>query len=266
MAGAVTEAGIEIDLTTELKSAPYVDITLEVLEAFGIETTVIGGDGSTIESAGAEGFRVAGGQTYEPTGGEYRVPGDFSSMSYLLAAGALAADGGLTVEGARPSAQGDAAIVEILERMGADIEWNRETGRITVTESRLEGIEVGVANTPDLLPTIAALGAAAEGTTRITDCAHVRLKETDRVAAMARELEKMGVDTEEKEDELRVHGGDPNGATVEGHEDHRIIMALAVAALAGSGETTIKGAEDVDVSFPSFFDVFAEIGVDVSRE
>jgi 3-phosphoshikimate 1-carboxyvinyltransferase len=265
MAGAVTESGIEIDLTTELKSAPYVDITLEVLEAFDIETTVIGGDDSAIESAGAEGFRVAGEQTYEPANGEYRVPGDFSSMSYLLAAGALAADGSFVVEGARPSAQGDAAIVEVLESMGADIEWDREAGRITVTRSQLEGIEVGVANTPDLLPTIAALGAAAEGTTRITDCAHVRLKETDRVAAMATELEKMGIDTDEREDELRVHGGDLEGSTVEGHEDHRIIMALAVAALVASGETTITGAEDVDVSFPSFFDVFEEIGVEITQ-
>jgi 3-phosphoshikimate 1-carboxyvinyltransferase len=265
MAGAVTEGGIEIDLTTELKSAPYVDITLEVLEAFDIEATVIGGDDSAIESAGAEGFRVAGDQIYEPTDGEYRVPGDFSSMSYLLAAGALAADGEFVVEGARPSAQGDAAIVEVLESMGADIEWDREAGRITVTRSQLEGIEVGVANTPDLLPTIAALGAAAEGTTRITDCAHVRLKETDRVAAMATELEKMGIDTDEREDELRVHGGNLEGATVEGHEDHRIIMALAVAALVATGETTITCAEDVDVSFPSFFDVFAEIGVEIAQ-
>jgi 3-phosphoshikimate 1-carboxyvinyltransferase len=82
---------------------------------------------------------------------------------------------------------------------------------------------------------------------------------------MATELEKMGIDTDEREDELRVHGGDLEGSTVEGHEDHRIIMALAVAALVASGETTITGAEDVDVSFPSFFDVFEEIGVEITQ-
>ena len=265
MAGAVTEEGIEIDLTTELKSAPYVDITLEVLEAFGVEATVIGGDGSAVRSAGADGFAVDGGQTYEPTNDEYHVPGDFSSMSYLLAAGALAADGTLVVEGARPSAQGDAAIVPILESMGADVEWDREAGRIAVARAPLSGIEVGVADTPDLLPTIAVLGAAAEGTTTITDCAHVRLKETDRVAAMASELEKMGVDVEERDDELRVHGGGLEGATVDGHDDHRIIMSLAVAALIAEGETTIEGAEDVDVSFPSFFEVFSGIGAELER-
>jgi len=265
MAGAVTEGGLEIDLTTDLKSAPYVDITLEVLADFGIDAEVIGGDDSEVRASGAEGFRVPGGQSYEPTDGEYHVPGDFSSMSYLLAAGALAADGELLVEGAYPSAQGDSAIVSILERMGADIEWDRANGAISVAESELEGIEVGVADTPDLLPTIAVLGAAAEGATRITDCEHVRLKETDRVAAMATELTKMGVDVEEYEDELVVHGGGLEGATVEGYEDHRIVMSLAVAALVADGETTIEGAEHVDVSFPDFFEVLYDLGADVEK-
>lgn len=263
MAGAVTDMGIEIDLTTDLKSAPYVDITLEVLADFGIEAEVLGGDDSEIRASGADGFYVEGGQSYEPEDGEYHVPGDFSSMSYLLAAGALAADGELLVEGAYPSAQGDSAIVSILERMGADIEWDRKNGAITVAESELSGIEVGVADTPDLLPTIAVLGAAAEGTTRITDCEHVRLKETDRVAAMATELEKMGVTVEEYEDELVVHGSGLEGATVEGYDDHRIVMSLAVAALVADGETTIEGAEHVDVSFPDFFEVLYDLGVDV---
>lgn len=265
MAGAVTEEGIDIELTTDLKSAPYVDITLEVLAEFGIDAEVVGGDESDIQSSGADGFRVAGGQSYEPTDGEYHVPGDFSSMSYLLAAGALAADDELLVEGAYPSAQGDSAIVSILDEMGADIDWNREDGQITVGRSELHGIEVGVADTPDLLPTIATLGAAAEGTTRITDCEHVRLKETDRVAAMATELTKMGVDVEEHEDELVIEGGGLKGATVEGYDDHRIIMSLAIAALVADGETTIEGAEHIDVSFPDFFDVLYDLGVDIER-
>ncbi len=265
MAGAVTDKGIEIELTTELKSAPYVDITLEVLDTFGIETGVLGGDDSAVESGGADGFVVEGNQTYDPKNGEYHVPGDFSSMSYLLSAGVLAASDKLVVEGAQPSAQGDAAIVSILESMGAEIAWNRDSGRITVERSNLSGIDVGVADTPDLLPTIAVLGAAAEGTTRITDCAHVRLKETDRVAAMASELEKMGINVDEYEDELHVHGGELTGATVEGHDDHRIIMSLAVAALVADGETTIKGADDVDVSFPSFFDAFSDLGVSIEE-
>jgi 3-phosphoshikimate 1-carboxyvinyltransferase len=256
MAGAVTEEGIDVDLETELKSAPYVQITLEVLDDFGVEA---------VETDA--GFRVDGGQSYEPAGGEYAVPGDFSSMSYLLAAGALAADDELRVRGAQPSAQGDSAIVGILERMGADIEWDRDAGVITTRQSSLSGIEVGVEDTPDLLPTIAVLGAVADGTTTITDCEHVRYKETDRVSAMAEELTKMGASVEEEQATLTINGGETDlaGATVDGRADHRIVMSLAVAGLVADGTTTIGGGEHVDVSFPDFFDVLADIGADVTQ-
>ncbi|GAA0285440.1 3-phosphoshikimate 1-carboxyvinyltransferase [Halobacterium noricense] len=254
MAGAVTERGVDIELTTELKSAPYVDITLDVLESFGVDAAEHG-----------NGYRVPGGQTYEPVDGEYAVPGDFSSASYLLAAGALAGGDEVVVEGAHPSEQGDAAIVSILRQMGADVDWRRSEGRIVVGRSDLDGVTVGVADTPDLLPTIAVLGAAAGGTTTITDAEHVRYKETDRVAAMAAELTKLGADVEERRDELVVHGGDSDlsGARVDGRGDHRIVMALAVAALVADGETVIEGAEHVDVSFPDFFDALGDLGAAV---
>ena len=256
MAGAVTESGIDIELTTELKSSPYVDITLEVLADFGV----------TAEQTD-DGYIVGGGQQYDPTGGEYHVPGDFSSMSYLLAMGALAAPEGMTVTSAFPSAQGDSAIVEILQEMGATLSWDRDNGEIAVEQSDLTGIEVGVEDTPDLLPTIATLGAAADGVTRITDAEHVRYKETDRVSAMAEALTKMGARVEEKQDELIVYGEDSElqGATVDGRADHRIIMSLAVAGLVAAGETTVTGAEHVDVSFPDFFEVLAELGGAVTR-
>jgi len=255
MAGAVTEAGISVDLETELKSAPYVDITVEVLDSFGVEARETD-----------EGYRVDGGQGYEPTDGEYRVPGDFSSMSYLFAAGALAAPEGVVVEGAVPSAQGDTAIVGIVDRMGADVDWDRAGGVATVRRGELSGVEVDVVDTPDLLPTVAVLGAAADGTTRITDCEHVRYKETDRVSAMAEELGRMGAVVEESTDELVVHGGETDlvGAAVDGRGDHRIVMALAVAGLVAEGTTTVAGAEHVDVSFPGFFDVLSELGADVT--
>jgi len=256
MAGAITDGGIEIALETELKSAPYVDITLEVLEGFGIDA----------EST-TEGFVVAGGQSYDPDGGEYTVPGDFSSISYLLAMGALAAPDGLTVTGAYPSAQGDAAIVDVLQRMGADLTWDREAGEIDVTRSDLTGVEVSVADTPDLLPTIAVLGAVADGTTRIVDCEHVRYKETDRVAAMAESLTAMGASVEEEHDTLTIHGSDSDldGTTVDGRADHRIVMSLSVAGLVADGTTTVEGIEHVDVSFPGFFDELEALGAAVER-
>lgn len=269
MAGAVMEEGIEIDLESELKSAPYVDITLELLEDFSVETELIGASGEgVVRSAGASGFRVPGGQSYEPADGEYHVPGDFSSISYLLAAGVLAAEEGLTIRGAQPSAQGDTAIVEITERMGGEVEWDREKGRIEVSKSELSGTTADVGNTPDLLPTIAVLGAAAEGETRITNAEHVRYKETDRVSAMAEELKKLGASVTEREDELVIHGDEStlSGTVVEGYDDHRVIMSLAVAGLVAEGETTIRGAEHVDVSFPDFFEVLYDLGATIERQ
>jgi 3-phosphoshikimate 1-carboxyvinyltransferase len=256
MAGAVTDSGVEIELETELKSAPYVDITVEVLADFGVDV-----------DRTDEGFAVDGGQSYDPTGGEYHVPGDFSSMSYLLAAGTVAGEGGVTVHGARPSAQGDAAIVDVLERMGADIDWDREEGVIDVSRSRLAGVEVAVGDTPDLLPTIATLGAVADGDTRIVDCEHVRYKETDRVSAMAEELTKLGASVTEEHDVLTIHGDETDllGTRVDGRHDHRIVMSLAVAGLVAAGTTTIAGGEHVDVSFPGFFDVLEGLGASIER-
>jgi len=257
MAGAVTEAGIEIDLETELKSAPYVEITREVLADFGVDT-----------ERTERGFRVPGGQSYGTD--EYAVPGDFSSMSYLLAAGAVAAAEGerVVVEGARPSAQGDSAIVDVLDRMGADVDWDEAAGEIAVRRSALSGVEVDVGDTPDLLPTIAVLGAVADGETRIVNAEHVRYKETDRVAAMAESLEKLGAEVTERQDSLTVHGGDTelSGATVRGRGDHRLVMALTVAGLVAEGETTVTGAEHVDVSFPGFFGTMGDLGAAVSTE
>ncbi|MWG36170.1 3-phosphoshikimate 1-carboxyvinyltransferase [Halomarina oriensis] len=255
MAGAATSEGIRIDLETELKSAPYVDITRELLADFGVDT----------EQTDA-GFEVAGGQSYTRDD-PYTVPGDFSSISYLLAMGVLAAPDGLRIEGAVPSAQGDTAIVDVVERMGGDVAWDRDAGVIEASRSALSGVEVSVADTPDLLPTIATLGAVADGDTHITDAEHVRYKETDRVSAMATELGKMGVETTEERDSLTVHGGesDLTGATVDGYHDHRIVMSLAVAALVADGETTVRGAEHVDVSFPDFFDVLDELGAAPTR-
>ena len=256
MAGAVTPDGIELELETELKSAPYVDVTIEVLDAFDV-----------VAERTTSGFVVAGAQSYDAKDGAYHVPGDFSSISYLLAMGVFAGKDELVVEGAYPSAQGDSAIVDVLDRMGADVTWDRENGAITVRPSSLSGIEVDVGNTPDLLPTIAVLGAVADGETRIVNCEHVRYKETDRVSAMATELEKMGVVVDEARDVLTIVGAESelSGSSVDGYHDHRIVMSLAVAGLVADGTTTIRGAEHVDVSFPNFFEVLTELGANVER-
>ena len=256
MAGARTESGVDIELTSELKSSPYVEITIELLADFGVEV-------ERTES----GFTVPGGQQYRAPAGGYTVPGDFSAASYLLAAGAIA-DGPVTVEGLYPGPQGDSAIIPILERMGADIDWDHETGRVTVAGGDLTGVTIDVGDTPDLLPTVAVLGAVAEGTMVIENCEHVRYKETDRVSAMAESLESMGATLTEEQDRLTIEGDETTlvGASLAGRGDHRIVMSLAVAGLVADGDTTISDAEDVDVSFPGFFEALEKIGATVTLD
>lgn len=256
MAGGLTTNGIDITLETPLKSAPYVDITIEVLDAFGITAT-----------ATDTGFSVLGNQQIQRSS-SYAVPGDFSSISYLLAAGAIAGGHGVEIHGAHPSAQGDVAIVSIVEQMGGDIHWERDEGILTIDQSSLSGIEVDVGDTPDLLPTIAALGAIANETTHITNCEHVRYKETDRVAAMATELQKLGAEVDETRNSLTIYGDESDlvGTAVDGYADHRIIMALSLVGLIADGTTEVSGAEHVDVSFPNYFDVMRDLGAGIELD
>ncbi|HOT07815.1 MAG TPA: 3-phosphoshikimate 1-carboxyvinyltransferase [Methanotrichaceae archaeon] len=245
----LAEAGSEIVIQGELKSRPYAEITLDML----------GLAGAHIEEAGGA-FRMNGGQSYHLR--DFAVPGDFSSASYPLAAGALFGEG-VKVCGLFPSRQGDSAILDILRRMGASVSWDRERGEVSVSAAQLRGVEVDASLTPDLVPTVAVLGALAEGRTVIKNAEHVRHKETDRLHAMAVELTKMGASIQERPDGLEIVGGRLHGAVVEGWHDHRIVMALALAAMA-AGETKITTAEAVDVSYPGFFQEIGRLGANVS--
>jgi 3-phosphoshikimate 1-carboxyvinyltransferase len=250
-AAPLTDDGATVRVEGTLKSRPYVDITLEALEETGIDVRETD-----------EGFDVAGGQGY--TADEFRVPGDFSSASYPLAAGAVA--GEARVGNLFPSAQGDELILSVLERMGASVDWDSDGGvaRVSGTADGLGGVTFDASDNPDLAPTVAALGAAAGGETRIVNAKHVRYKETDRLEAMATELGRMGAVVEEEQDSLRIDGDATElvGARVEGRDDHRVVMALAVAALVAEGETTITTAGSVDVSYPGFADAVAALGAD----
>lgn len=241
----LAEGDTEIEIDGELKSRPYAEITLEMLEEAG----------AVIETDFRR-FFVAGGQSYNLDG--YTVPGDFTSASYLLAAAAVTGSR-LTVRGLRPSKQGDSAIVAILREMGAKISWDQVKGDLAIEGRDLEGVEVDASLTPDLVPTIAVLGAVAKGRTVVKNAEHVRHKETDRLRAMAVELSKMEAKIEERPDGLVIEGGTLSGARVSGHHDHRIVMALTVAGLV-AGDTRIDAAESVSISYPGFFEEMARIG------
>lgn len=230
----------------ELKSRPYAEITVDMLTEAGAH----------IDATPQE-FFVPGGQSYGLKG--YTIPGDFSSASYPLAAAAITGSQ-VTVKGILPSRQGDSAIIDILNRMGAKVSWDRQKGDLMITGGELDGIDVDASKTPDLVPTIAVLGAVARGKTTVFNAEHVRHKETDRLHAMALELAHMGANIKEKPDGLEIIGGELHGAKVHGYHDHRIVMSLAVAGLV-AGDTEIDTAESVDVSYPGFFSQMANIGM-----
>ncbi|MDD4497528.1 MAG: 3-phosphoshikimate 1-carboxyvinyltransferase [Methanosarcinaceae archaeon] len=244
-----------LSIVGEMKSRPYVDMTLEILELAGGKIHV--DENNNLK------FIIPSKQKYRL--GEYTVPGDFSSASYILAAAALT-DSVLTVRNLYPSKQGDMEIIEILERMGADLTWDKEAGVVTVRGGKpLKGITFDAGATPDLVPTIAVLASLAEGTTRIENAEHVRYKETDRLHALAIELPKLGVKVKEENDGLIITGGSlQGGVEVNGWHDHRIVMALTVAGLV-AGDITIDSAESVSVSYPDFFKDMDTLGAQIEK-
>jgi len=244
----LAEEETRIVIQGELKSRPYAEMTLDMLAEAGIRI-----------EPGEQEFLVPGNQSFGLKG--YTIPGDFSSASYPMAAAAVTGSE-VTVKGVLPSRQGDSAIIDILRRMGAEVSWDREKGDLRVRGGELQAVDVDAGRTPDLVPTIAVLGALARGKTTVFNAEHVRHKETDRLHAMAVELSRMGADIKERPDGLEITGGKLHGTKVHGHHDHRIVMALAVAGLV-AGDTEIDTAESVDVSYPGFFAQMKGLGAEM---
>lgn len=248
-------------VANNLASVPYMRMTLEVLEQVGIEIPIA--RLPSVAGSNNFSFHIEGSKRYELR--TFTVPGDFSSASYLLAAAALT-DSEITVGNLFPSAQGDSRIVELLNDMGTEIRWNMETGFVNVKGVKAEGLKgvaVNMRENPDLVPTIAVLAAVADGTTEIMDVAHLRYKETDRLRIVTEELRKMDAKIEERKDGLLIEGKALKAAKVHSHGDHRLAMALSLAALCTRGETVIEDVECTGVSYPSFFDDMRSLGVDI---
>jgi 3-phosphoshikimate 1-carboxyvinyltransferase len=249
------ESSTTLSIIGKLKSRPYVDVTLEMLETAGVKIQTNNENGTK--------FVIPGKQKYDLK--DYTIPGDFSSASYLLAAAAITDGSEVTVKNLFPSKQGDKLIIEILEQMGADITWDQQAGIVTVKGGRkLKAVTFDAGATPDLVPTVAILAAIAEGTSRIENAEHVRYKETDRLRALATELPKLGVSLTEEKDSLTIIGGKLHGANVHGWDDHRIVMALTVAGIA-AGDTTIDTTESVSISYPDFFKDIQNLGVKIEQ-
>jgi 3-phosphoshikimate 1-carboxyvinyltransferase len=251
---ALPMAGGDSAVTVErLASRGYVDLTLDIMRAFGAEA---------VRDSSFSEFSVRG-VPYTPAA--YEVEGDWSGAAFLLVAGATASGArGLEVVGLQPgSSQPDRAIIDALRLAGARIE--AVSGGFRVSASPLHGFSFDATDCPDLFPPLVALASRCAGVTELRGASRLRAKESDRAAALSEEFGRLGLRVAVAGDLMTVHGsGNLDGprlparlkpGSISSRGDHRIAMAAAVAALAGSGQVTIEGAECVSKSWPEFFDV-----------
>ncbi len=234
-----------LNVEGEVPSKPYVTMTLAVMRAFGARLEA---------SAELNHFEISPG-TYQPT--TYEVEGDASSASYFFAAAAITGGRVRVTNVPSPSLQGDTALVEMLAKMGCTVEYG--DGISVVGPKELHGVEVDMGDCPDVAPTLAIVAAQAKGRTIIKNIAHLRIKECDRINAVATELAKMGAKVEERPDALIIEGieasGPLHGAEIDTYNDHRIAMCFGVAGLVTPG-VKIKNRECVVKSFPDFWERF----------
>jgi len=241
------DEGIRIRLTTPLESQPFVLMTLECLKMFGVRVNF---------SKDLREFETPK-QTYKPT--KYRVEGDWSSASYLLALGALS--GEVEVENLNPeSLQGDKAMLDFLKDMGASVTIGKNS--VAVKRSSLKAIRADLANCIDLLPTMAVLAAASDGTSEFIGIERARLKESNRVSALREGLEGMDIKVIEERNRLVITGSPAKGSVIDTKGDHRIAMAFSLLGSAVGG-TMIDSAECVSKTFPEFWDTLKSIGGEV---
>jgi 3-phosphoshikimate 1-carboxyvinyltransferase len=250
LASPFAKEDVELHVT-DLRSKPYTEMTLEVLDIAGADIK---------HSSDLMEFTIPGRQVFRPL--EFDVPGDFSSAAFMLGAGALVGVNvkvkNLDVRGI----QGDKRIVDLLREFGAEVKVKGKD--VEVSSSNLTGIEADCGDNPDLVPILAVLGAVAEGTTRLVNIPHLRHKETDRLRALATELRKLGARVEELSDEIRIRGVKQlKGARLNSYGDHRMAMALAVAGLVAQGETRVDDAESIPVSYPNFVNDIKKLGAKV---
>jgi 3-phosphoshikimate 1-carboxyvinyltransferase len=243
----------EILLTTPLESADYAKLTVDVLEKHGVNVEVYGNFDRIL---------IPPNQTYKPC--DCRVPGDFSSAAFLLAAAAITSSKVLVNDLDHESIQGDKAILRVLKQMGVAGKVCDNSVEINGTGSLLEPLNLDAKNVPDLVPVCAALACYAKGASKITGAQRLRIKESDRLASLRAELGKMGAKVETDSSSLTIT--EPtglHGAVIDPHNDHRVAMACAVAALGAEGQTTIQNAECVRKSYPQFFTHLKQLGAEI---
>lgn len=238
MAAPAAHRPVELEVSGELVSKPYVEMTLAVMAAFGVP----------VQTHQLRRFVIPAGRPYQ--GRRYAIEPDASAASYFFAAAAVTR-GRVTVEGlGRPSLQGDVAFCDCLARMGCEVQYGPDS--ITVVGGPLRGIDVDMNAISDTVQTLGAVALVADGPTTITGVAHIRHKETDRLAALAAELRKLGATVEERDDGLRIVPAPLRSAEIETYDDHRMAMSLALVGLAVPG-VVIRDPKCTAKTYPGFF-------------
>jgi 3-phosphoshikimate 1-carboxyvinyltransferase len=231
---------------TRLNEVPYVELTLWWLDKFGIKYT----------HNNMKEFFIPGQQKYSSF--DCTIPGDFSSATFFMVLAAISGQE-FTLDNLDMSdPQGDKNVLAILEDMGAKVTYG--DNNITIKGQKLYGRTIDMNAIPDALPAMAVAACFAEGETRLVNVPQARLKETDRISVMCTELSKMGADIKELPDGLIIRESKLKGCNVNGHDDHRIVMSLAIAGLNSTGDTVIDTAEAMNVTFPSFVDCIRNCG------
>jgi 3-phosphoshikimate 1-carboxyvinyltransferase len=252
MIAPYTEEGVRIKVVHGLHSRPYIDITLDIMRAFGVEAV----------NRDYKEFIVKGGQEYKAR--HYRIEGDYSSAAYFFAAGAIGSKPIKIKNLKTDSFQGDRYLLNILSQMGCSIKYQKEQLKISRNKG-LTGITIDMGDYPDIVQTVAVVAAYARGKTRITNIGHLHFKETDRISNTAAELAKMGITVEVSDNTMTVYGGKPRGAEIEAHADHRMAMSFTTAALFAEGDSIINGAEAVSKSYPQFLTDLKKLGAKIEE-
>jgi 3-phosphoshikimate 1-carboxyvinyltransferase len=239
-----------IRITSPLESGKYVDMTLDVLKQFGIIIDTEHNDGCPV-------YKIKGNQKYRAPG-TVRAEGDWSNIAFWIIAGILSKGDPVRCEGlSMDSLQSDRAVASLAEEMGGLI--RHDNSSLTAERNELNAIEINASGIPDLVPVLAVAAATADGTTRIYNAERLRIKESDRLAAMCDCLSRIGADIAEEPGGLIIRGVPAlRGGTVSGYNDHRIVMALSTLLCLTGGE--IEGAEAVKKSLPEYFDLLKSIG------
>ncbi len=246
MVTPLIETDTTIEIEGELVSKPYIDITLDIMARFGVH----------VENNNYQSFFVKGQQSYQSVE-KYMVEGDASSASYFLAAGAIKG-GEVTVHGiGKLSVQGDKHFADVLEKMGAEIIWNDES--ITVKGKPLTAVDMDMNHIPDAAMTIATTALFAKGTTSIRNIYNWRVKETDRLFAMATELRKVGAEVIEGEDFISITPPkEITHAAIDTYDDHRVAMCFSLVALSDT-PVTINDPKCTSKTFPDYFEKLAQV-------